>query len=289
MSTATVPSGARADEPGEKHVYEPHRVGLPPLGWYVRSLWARRQFAFQMSRTTLRAQHFKSALGQLWLVLNPLLLTFVYFLLVSILRDGNRGTIFFAHLMAGLFAFQLVSTSVTQGAKSVVNSGRLILNTAFPRALLPISSVMTAFMRFLPTLAVYAVVHVIAGLPIGAHLLWVIPLLGLLVVFAAGVAMLVSAAQVYFRDVSSFLPYVMRIWLYGSPVLYYLHEVPEKFRPIIDANPLTPLLGAWSQVLNAGEAPGAGLLVWGAAWAVGAFLIGSLFFMSREREFAVRL
>jgi teichoic acid transport system permease protein len=123
----------------------------------------------------------------------------------------------------------------------------------------------------------------------GAHLLWVIPLLGLLVVFASGDAMLVAAAQVYFRDVSSFLPYVMRIWLYGSPVLYYLHEVPERFRPIIDANPLTPLLGAWSQVLNAGEAPGVGLLVWAAGWALGSFLVGSLFFMSREREFAVRL
>ena len=289
MSATTVRSEARADESAESHVYEPHRVGLPPLRWYVRSLWARRQFAVQMSRTTLRAQHFKSALGQLWLVLNPLLLTFVYFLLVSILRDGNRGTVFFAHLMAGLFAFQLVSTSVTQGAKSVVNSGRLILNTAFPRVLLPISSVMTAFMRFLPTMAVYAVVHVIAGLPIGAHLLWVIPLLALLVVFASGVAMLVAAAQVYFRDVSSFLPYVMRIWLYGSPVLYYLHEVPERYRPIIDANPLTPILGAWSDVLNAGQAPDTGLLLWAAAWAIVSFLIGSLFFMSREREFAVRL
>lgn len=289
MSAATAQSEARVDESAESHVYEPHRVGLPPLRWYVRSLWARRQFAVQMSRTTLRAQHFKSALGQLWLVLNPLLLTFVYFLLVSILRDGNRGTVFFAHLMAGLFAFQLVSTSVTQGAKSVVKSGRLILNTAFPRVLLPISSVMTAFMRFLPTMAVYAVVHVIAGLPIGAHLLWVIPLLALLVVFASGVAMLVAAAQVYFRDVSSFLPYVMRIWLYGSPVLYYLHEVPERYRPIIDANPLTPLLGAWSNVLNAGQAPDAGLLLWAAAWAIGSFLVGSLFFMSREREFAVRL
>ncbi len=289
MSSATAPPPARENEYAESHVYEPHRVGLPPLRWYLRALWARRQFALQMSRTTLRAQHFKSGLGQLWLVLNPLLLTFVYFVLVSILREGSRGTEFFAHLMAGLFAFQLVSTSVTQGAKSVVNSGKLILNTAFPRVLLPISSVMTAFMRFLPTLTVYAVVHVIAGLPIGPHLLLVIPLLGLIVVFAAGIAMLVSAAQVYFRDVSSFLPYVMRIWLYGSPVLYYLHEVPERFRPIIDANPLTPLLGAWSEVINAGQTPDAGLWLWAGAWALASFLIGSLFFMSREREFAVRL
>jgi ABC-type polysaccharide/polyol phosphate export permease len=191
--------------------------------------------------------------------------------------------------MAGLFAFQFVSMSVQQGAKSVTKSGRLILNTAFPRVLLPMAAVMTSFMKFLPTLLVYAVVHVIAGLPIGWHLLWVIPMIGLLAIFATGVAMLFSAAQVYFRDVASFLPYVMRIWLYGSPILYYLHEVPERFRPIIDANPLTPVLASWSQVLNQGHSPDAMLLMWASAWAVGAFVLGGLFFISREREFAVRL
>jgi hypothetical protein len=66
----------------DHHVYEPHRVGLPPMRSYLRELWRRRQFAFEMSRTTLRAQHFDTAFGQLWLVLNPLLLTCVYFLLV---------------------------------------------------------------------------------------------------------------------------------------------------------------------------------------------------------------
>ncbi|MEA2288099.1 MAG: teichoic acid transport system permease protein, partial [Solirubrobacteraceae bacterium] len=221
MSGTIVPERrpGRDDEfSAERHVYEPHRIGLPPLRPYLRELWRRRQFAVEMSRTTLRAQHFNSVLGQFWLVLNPLLLTFVYFLLVDILRSGTRGSVFFAHLMAGLFAFNLLSGSVTQGARSVVGGGRLILNTAFPRTLLPLSSVITAFMRFLPTVGIYAVVHVIAGLPVGPHLLWAIPILGMLVVFAAGVSMLVAAAQVYFRDVSSFLPYLMRIWLYGSPV-----------------------------------------------------------------------
>lgn len=283
------PPRQQDDEYAERHVYEPHRVGLPPLGSYLRQLWRRRQFALELSRTTLRAQHFKSALGQVWLVLNPVFLTFIYFLLVNILRGGTRGTEFFAHLMAALFAFNLVSNSLTQGAKSVVSGGRLILNTAFPRTLLPISAVMTAFIRFLPTMGVYAVVHVIADLPVGAHLLWVFPLLGLLLVFASGIAMLVAALQVYFRDIKDFLPYLTRIWLYGSPILYYLSEVPERFRPIIDANPLTPLLGAWSDVLNQGEAPSAGLLAWGGAWAIGALVVGGLFFMSREREFAVRL
>jgi ABC-type polysaccharide/polyol phosphate export permease len=292
MSGTIVPDRrpGRDDEfSAERHVYEPHRIGLPPLRPYLRELWRRRQFAVEMSRTTLRAQHFNSVLGQFWLVLNPLLLTFVYFLLVDILRSGTRGSVFFAHLMAGLFAFNLLSGSVTQGARSVVGGGRLILNTAFPRTLLPLSSVITAFMRFLPTVGIYAVVHVIAGLPVGPHLLWAIPILGMLVVFAAGVSMLVAAAQVYFRDVSSFLPYMMRIWLYGSPVLYYLDEVPERLRWIIDLNPLTPMFASLSDVLNRGHAPSAGLVLWALAWAAGALVVGGILFISREREFAVRL
>lgn len=278
-----------ADDFGsERHVYEPHRVGLPPLASYLRQLWERREFAFELARTNLRAQHYNTAFGQLWLVLNPLFLGLVYFALVEII-GGNRGTDFLAHLMLGLFAFRLVSTSVAQGARSVVGGGRLILNIPFPRVLLPLASVLTSFMRFLPTLLVYAVVHAIAGLPFGPHLLWAFPIIVLITVFAAGAAMFAATAQVYFRDMTNFLPYFTRIWLYTSPVLYYAEEVPSRFKPIIAANPLYPMLTSLSDIVNRGETPSLGLLAWGAAWAFGAFVVGALFFISREREFAVRL
>ncbi len=291
-----VPAGARPprgreDEfTTERHVYEPHRIGLPPLRSYLRTAWRRREFALEMARTNLRSQHYNTVFGQLWLVLNPLLLATVYFILVEILRArGTGGLTFFAHLMAGLFAFYFFSSSVNQGAKSVVGGGRLILNTAFPRILLPLSSVVTALMRFLPTLAIYAVMHAVAGLPVGPHLLWAIPIFAMIVVFSSGVAMLFAAAHVYFRDLSSFLPYVTRIWLYASPVLYYVEQVPERFKPILAVNPLYPLLAAWSDVLNQGQQPNATFLVWGLAWALAALVVGGLFFISREREFAVRL
>jgi teichoic acid transport system permease protein len=293
--TGTVPSAPprrparREDLNAERHVYEPHRIGLPPLGSYLREVWRRRQFAFEMSRTSLRAQHFQTAFGQLWLILNPLLLSLVYFILVDILRHGNHQPHFFAHLMAGLFLFHYFSGALNTAAKSVVGGGRLVLNTAFPRTLLPLSSVQTGFLRFLPTLGVYAVVHIASGLPIGPQLLWVIPIVAIMTVFTAGAAMLVAAAQVYFRDVSAFLPYLMRIWMYGTPILYFYDEVPEKFKWLIDLNPLTPLFTAWSDALNKGINPGAGFMLWGLAWAAGALVIGGLFFISREREFAVRL
>ena len=59
---------------GDHHVYEPHKVGLPPLGPYFRALWARRQFLYELARTNLRAQHFNTTCGQLWLILNPVML-----------------------------------------------------------------------------------------------------------------------------------------------------------------------------------------------------------------------
>src|SRR5438045_2851677 len=105
----------REDEfTSERHVYEPHAAGLPPLRSYVRELWRRREFAFELSRTRLRAQHFDTTFGQLWLILNPLLLAGVYFVLVDIIRPNTRGWGFFAHLMAGLFAYYFVSNSLRE-------------------------------------------------------------------------------------------------------------------------------------------------------------------------------
>ena len=279
----------RDDFTSGHHVYEPYKAGLPPLRPYLRELWRRREFAFELSRTRMRAQHFNTAFGKLWLLLNPILLTLVYFMLVDILRGGSQGWPFFAHLMAGLFAFQIIQVSVRQGTRSVTSGGRLILNTAFPRLLLPLSSAITAFRRFVPTLAIYGIVHVLVGAPIGWELLFAIPVIALLLVFAAGLAVLASAVQVYFRDLSNFVPYALRIWLYSTPILYYAREVPERYDWVLAINPAAPFIRCWNQVLDEGKAPDLYLVALGAAWALVTLVGAAMFFMSRERELAVRL
>jgi ABC-type polysaccharide/polyol phosphate export permease len=274
---------------GEQHIYEPHRVGIPPLRPYVRELWRRREFAFELSRTSLRAQHFETAFGQLWLVLNPLLLAFVYFLLVDILRHGHRPHGFFAHLVGGIFVYYFFSGAVRESVKSVTGGGRLVLNTAFPRILLPLSTVITAFKRFIPTFVIYIPIHLASGLPVTIADLWVIPIVLIIGLSAAGVSMFVAALQVYFRDVKSFLPYVLRIWMYASPILYYANEIPNHWDWLLKANPIASPLAAWSDVLQTGTAPPPVDMAVGLAWGVVLFVTGALFFMSREREFAVRL
>jgi teichoic acid transport system permease protein len=289
LTTAAQPHHRENDFAEQHHVYEPHLVGLPPLGQYLREAWRRRSFAGELARTKLRAQNFNTWFGQLWLVLNPLLLAGVYFILVDILRAGGRDKDFFAHLMAGIFAYYFVSGSVRNGIKSVVGGGRLILNTAFPRVLLPIAGVIIAFKRFLPTIVIYVPVHLAMGLPVSPVQLWVLPLLGLLVVLASGLAMIVAALQVYFRDLKNFMPYLLRVWLYGSPVLYYASEMPQQYRFLLDVNPLGQLLAAWSGVINQAQAPTSHQLVVASAWAFGFLVAGFLYFVSRERDFAVRL
>jgi ABC-type polysaccharide/polyol phosphate export permease len=273
----------------ELHVYEPHVVGLPPLRPYLRELWKRREFAKELSRSKLRGQHFNTAFGQLWLVLNPLLLALVYFILVDIIRGGNRPPGFFAHLTAGIFAYYFISGSVREATRSVVSGGRLILNTAFPRVLLPLSTVFTAFLRFLPTVIIYIPIHVAHDLPFTWQMLWVVPIFACFTLIAAGVGMLVAALQVYFRDVKNFMPYVLRIWLYASPVLYFASEVPQRYEWVLKFNPLGGLLTAWDDAIHFGRAPAASDMLLGLTWGLILFFAGAIFFMSRERDFAVRL
>jgi teichoic acid transport system permease protein len=273
----------------ERQVYEPHRVGLPPIVPYVRELWRRREFAFELSRTELRVAHFNTVFGQLWLLINPLMLAFVYFVLVDILRRGHRPEGFFAHLVGALFAYYFVSDAVRHSVRSVTSGGKLILNTSFPRILLPLSSVITGVKRFAPTLLIYIPVHLLSHRPVGLTLLWVIPIAVLMTLLGCGLAMIVSAAQVYFRDLKNFLPYALRVWLYISPVLYVAHEVPKRYHVLLAVNPLASMLTAWSDVLDRGATPSLHDMAIGTAWGVGIFLAGAAFFMSREREFAVRL
>ncbi len=269
-------------------VYEPFRAGLPPLRKYWRSLWSRRTFIAEYSRSELREQHFDSIFGQLWLILNPLLLSGVYFLLIVII-GGSGGAIRYGHLTASLFLFYLISNSLSGGVKSVTAGQRLILNTAFPRMMLPISATVIAFFKFIPTLFVFLIMRTVLGLPFGWEMLWAVPIILIALIFALGVAILISTINVYFRDIASFLPYLIRTLLYLSPILYEASALKPELRILEHINPLFALLDSWSTAIVHAQTPELSSMLAASGWAFGVLLVGTYFFLSREREFAVRL
>jgi ABC-type polysaccharide/polyol phosphate export permease len=271
----------------ERHlqVYEPHRRGLPPLRDYLRSIWSYRLFAYYLARSGQKAQHTDTWLGQLWTVLNPLLLAGVYWLLIRVL-GSSRDIVF---LFAGLITFYFTRNSMMLGAKSIVGGASVVMRTRLPRALLPISAVISGLLMYVPSLLVYIGFHLAASRPLGPQLL-ALPLVVLIQsVFNLGLALSFSTLTVYFRDTSGFLPYLTRIWLYVSPVLYLASDVPDNFKFLQHFNPMTPILTAIHQILLSGRFPDASQLGLSTLWAVIALLVGGWMFLSKEREFAVRV
>jgi teichoic acid transport system permease protein len=269
-------------------IYEPFAAGLPPMRAYLRSLWARRTFITEFSRSELRKQNYGSFFGQLWLVLNPLLLSGVYFLLIYVI-GGTSDKERFGHLTANLFLFYLIANSLTGGVKAITSGQRLILNTSFPRIMLPISATVIALFKFVPTLIVFAGIHAAIGLPYSWQMLWAIPIFLIALVLGFGLAILISSVNVYFRDISNMLPYFTRSLLYLSPILYEASSISDQIKSFQIANPIFYLLDSWSRVMIYAEAPPAFGLIHASIWAIVIFLFGTYFFLSRERDFAVRL
>jgi teichoic acid transport system permease protein len=222
-------------------------------------------------------------------------------MLVTIIGGrGSAGSSRFdvlAHILVGLFTWYFAQNCMTFGGASVTAGGKLILNQAFPRALLPLSSLIGAFQKFMPTLPVYLIIYLVGGaldsksrLPgLNWHLLWVPVMVALVAISGFGLALLFATMNVYFRDTSKLMTYGARMWLYLSPVLWMPDMIHGWHRILIWANPLGPILAITNTVWIKGENPSWTLWLGATGWAFGLLFIGGYFFVSRERDFAVRI
>jgi ABC-type polysaccharide/polyol phosphate export permease len=140
-----------ADDGEVVYVFEPDAVALPALVPYAEDLWRRRHFIAALARTELKASRFNTVAGQVWDVLDPLLQAAVYFVLIVIVRGGGtRATSTRLTLLIGsIFLFNYTRNSLIAGAKSVVSEKGLVLNSSFPVSLLPLTSVVKAFLELL--------------------------------------------------------------------------------------------------------------------------------------------
>jgi teichoic acid transport system permease protein len=193
-----------------------------------------------------------------------------------------------AHLLWGIFFFYFTSKSMGAGAPSLLSNRNMILNTAFPRAVFPIVSVIRGFLDFVPTFFIYVlIIHPLLGQPYGPSMALLPLILVMLTLFNFGCVLFFAPLSVFFRDTTSFIPYITRIWLYATPILFTVSEIPANLLPILRFNPLFPFYAALEQIFTA-QWPSRGYLIAAAAWSVAAFLIGAIVFLLREREFATR-
>ena len=268
---------------------------MPPMKPYLEDTFAHLRFAYEKARLDIQAANKNTWFGQLWNILNPLFLAMIYWLLVVVIF-GSGGSIFdkeglriLTQIVGGLFLFGLPSSGIALGARSIIQGGTFVLNTRLPRLILPVSAVISSFLVFLPSMLVYVGFHALARYQFGLQMLWIFPIILLVFITTMGLTMMAATGTVYFRDIASFLPYVLRIWMYLSPIIYLYTRIPSSLEWSIYANPLGALFNSWQQILYENSVPDLSYLMAGALWSFGSLTCGFLMFLRKEREFAVRI
>jgi ABC-2 type transport system permease protein len=195
--------------------------------------WSRFwQLAYNIARSEFKLKFFGSALGYLWQVVRPLLLFGVlYVFFVKIFKvdkaTGAAAHFYGAQLLGSIVLFTCFSEATSGAVRSVVDRENLVRKIEFPRLAIPISVVLLALFNLALNLVVVMIFAVIAG--VRPMLSWLeLPLIILLLtVFATGVAMLLSALFVRFRDISPIWEVLSQILFYSSPVIIPVEKVQE--------------------------------------------------------------
>lgn len=199
----------------------PKLGGRPPLPVYLRQLWGRRYFCFELARARFRSQNEQDRLGIAWIVLRPLINAAVYgFIFGLLLPRSSRQSNFVAALVVGVFVFQFFSGCLTDGARSITGNSGLVRSLHFPRAVLPISTVIEQVLALVPMVVVLLVIALLTGEPVRVKWLQIIPALGLMTLFCAGIAMITARITIHIRDVTQLLPFLTRIVFYLSGIFY---------------------------------------------------------------------
>jgi ABC-type polysaccharide/polyol phosphate export permease len=221
----------------------------------LRTLLRYRLLIQSLVGRELKARYRGSVLGFLWSFVNPLLLLLVYgivFGYVLVVRRSAEVEPYFLFLFCGILPWTFFQASIAEAAGSLIAGGNLIKKVLFPAEVLPAVSVLTNLVQFLLGVPILLVFLLYQGKLGASALLLPLPL-AVQVVFTLGLALLVSALTVHFRDIQSILAHVLHLWFFATPVIYAYAEVEPALRRVLKLNPLTHVVVSYQQMLFDGR------------------------------------
>ena len=240
-------------------------AGPSALGGDLRRFW---ELTWLLAVTEFRLRFFGSVLGYLWQLARPLMLFGVlYVIFTQVVKFGVEPIAHYpVYLLMALVVFQGFAEATSRSVQMVVTRENLVRKVHFPRLVIPLSVVLTScFNLALNLVAVFAFV-LISGIEPRLEWLWLPVLLVPLVALAAGVAMLLSALYVRFRDVSPIYEVVLQVLFYGTPIFYSVETVPGSVQTAYMCNPLAAIIEQLRHAIVDPQAPTAAEAIGGAAW-----------------------
>jgi lipopolysaccharide transport system permease protein len=220
----------------------------------VREAYVWRDLLFMLVQRDIKVRYRQTIFGIVWAVMIPLMTLGVYWVVFEKLihRGTANGLPYPIFLFPALIIWNYYSSSVGRAANALKQDSAILSKVYFPRLLLPMSSITSPIVDFCFGLLILVVILVIYQHPPGFSVVMLPAFLLLAIISAAGMGMGLSVLNSHFRDVQHFLPVMLQLWFFCSPILYSTGDlVPERFQLLYAVNPMVTVCeGARSCLLN---------------------------------------
>jgi ABC-type polysaccharide/polyol phosphate export permease len=272
---------------------EAHR---PSIWQHLRELYAYRGLTYNLVLRELRARYKNSIFGFLWSLLNPLGMMLVFTFVFTVMMPNSAIPNFPIFFLCGYLPWQYFSGGVMGGAHSIVANSNLVKKVYFPRDVLPISTVMAALVNFLLALVVLFGALIITKTRLSPYI-WMLPVVILIqTMFTLGIAFIVAALNVFYRDTVMILEIVLQAWFFLTPIFYPIEVLPRSYeflgmtvnvhRMMYILNPMASIVAAYRALLYWGYRTDLDFLMRTAVTTVLVLAVGYWFFLRLSPRFA---
>lgn len=239
----------------------------------------------------LKARYRGSVLGFFWSFINPLLLLLIYSFVFTVVLPGTHPKTlepYALFMFCGILPWTWFSSSLMESSNVLIAGGNLIKKVLFPAEILPIVTVLANMVHFFLGLPIVVIFLVYFARPLQiAELVWFPAVVAVQLLLTLGLALILSALTVHFRDIKDVLSNLLTFWFFATPIIYPMELAPETGRKLLNLNPFTHLAISYQEILFY---PGPfGHWKWLVALAVasaGLFLLGYFLFDRLRDSFA---
>ncbi|WP_172597676.1 ABC transporter permease [Sulfuriflexus mobilis] len=247
-----------------------------------------REVLWQLIRQQLILRYRRTVFGYLWTLLNPILMMAVMAVVFSTLFKQDMKT-FTVFLFSGMIAWNCFNTIVVQSGMSFISNEGLIKKIYLPKLIFPLSvSLALVIDSLLSFVALFAIMLVLGG-KFSMALLFIPVAYALLIMFSIGIALVVSIATVFFRDLQYVIGIIMQAWFFLTPVFYKPDSLAGKVAWLIKLNPLTSFVELFRAPLYTGMLPASDIILYTFIMAIFSMVVGFFFFSYQEKKIIFRL
>ncbi|MDD2628456.1 MAG: ABC transporter permease [Clostridia bacterium] len=238
----------------------------------IKEIYRYRHMLYTLVKQDIRGKYKGSFLGFLWTLLNPLLLLLVYSVVFQTVFKIDIPN-YPIYLFIALMPWNYFANTIAMGTACVSNGGSLLKKVYFPREVLPLATIISNTINyFFSAIIIFIALIFFSDIGVSWLALWLPVVVLVQAIFSFACILILSAVNVYVRDVQYIMNPVMMVWMYATPILYRSDMVPERYLDIYNLNPMVHIINGYRSILYDKTMPDFA--------ALGTVFIGSVIFLS---------